>query len=40
MKKFSYVYENTFKTLDMKKEYLYDGEKILNKCEEIKYEDE
>ncbi len=40
MKKFSYVYENSYKTQELKKENLYDGERIINKTEEVKYEDE
>ncbi len=40
MKKFAYFYENTLGTNDPKKEYFYEGEKILNKAEEIKFVDE
>jgi hypothetical protein len=40
MNKFAYFYENTLNTLDAKKEHLYEGENIINKTDEIKYEDE
>jgi hypothetical protein len=40
MRKFAYVYENTIGTRDPKKEDFYEGERVLNKTEEIKFEDE
>ena len=39
MKKVAYVYKNSFNSKDMKSEYLFTGENILNKSDEIKYED-
>lgn len=40
MRKFAYVYQNTLRTKDPKREEFYEGEKIVNKTEEIKFEDE
>lgn len=40
MKKFAYFYQNIYSTKDFKKEDFYEGERILNKEEEIKFEDE
>lgn len=40
MKRFAYIYENPIGTKECTKEYLYEGERILYKNEEIKYEDE
>ncbi len=39
MKTFSYLYRNTLNTKDAKAGDFYEGERILNKTEEIKIED-
>jgi hypothetical protein len=39
MKKFAYFYQNAIYSKDLKKEDLYEGERILSKSEEMKYED-
>jgi hypothetical protein len=39
MRKFAYFYENTMRSKDARREDFYEGERVLNKTEEIKYED-
>jgi hypothetical protein len=39
MKNFAYLSTNNLATKDVRIEDLYEGEKILSKSEEIKYED-
>ena len=39
MKKFCYLYENKLNSKNPTKDDLYEGERILNKTEEIKFED-
>jgi len=40
MKKLSYFYPNSTKIKELDKSSLYEGERIITKLEDIKYEDE
>lgn len=40
MKKLAYFYPNSTSSKELGKSSLYEGERIISKCEDIKFEDE